>query len=131
MYSWTRPYGTNSEEEFTMNAIAKIEADSLTELDWRIVEIAKLDGPRSINPDGKLSRFLRSFFGLPIARGLANDKLEALRRFCVRAWFWDLIRTSDVRSLIDAGYSSTAVFQILAHVAGSRGFTPSLQEQPI
>ena len=111
-----------------MNAIAlKLEC-SLTDLDWKVIEMARADGPRSINPDQRFTRFLRNFFGLPIARKLANKKLEALRHFCVRAWFWDLIRTPDVRALMEAGYSSADVFQILAHVADYRGFTPSLEE---
>ncbi len=114
-----------------MNAIALNQESSLTELDWRVVETARENGPRSLKPDGKFVRFLKDFFGLPIERRLASDRLEALRRFSVRAWYWDLIRTSDLRALMDAGYSSTAVFQILAHVAGYRGFTPAIQEQPI
>ena len=112
-----------------MNAIAlKLEC-SLTDLEWRVVEIARSDGPRSINPDGRFARFLRDFFGLPMARKLANEKLEAFRRFCVRAWFWDLIRARDVRALMEAGYTSADVFQILAHVAGYRGFTPTIEEE--
>lgn len=114
-----------------MNAIALKQDSSLTDLDWRVVEIARADGPRSLNPDGLFSRFLRDFFGFPVARKLANERLEALRRFCVRAWYWDLIRTSDLMMLMNAGYPSIAVVQILAHVAGYRGFTPSIQEQPI
>jgi hypothetical protein len=111
-----------------MNAIAlKLEC-SLTDLEWRVVEIARSDGPRSINPDGRFTKFLRDFFGLPITRKLANEKLEALRRFCVRAWYWDLIRSRDVRTLIEAGYSSVDTFQILAHVAGYRGFTPTIED---
>jgi hypothetical protein len=111
-----------------MNAIAlKLEC-SLTDLEWRVVEIARSDGPRTINPEGRLTRFLREFFGLPISRNLANEKLEALRRFCVRAWFWDLIRSRDVREVIEAGYTSVDVFQILAHVAGYRGFTPTIED---
>ena len=111
-----------------MNAIAiKLEC-SLTDLEWRVIETARSDGPRSIEPDGRFIRFLRDFFGLPITRRLANEKLEALRRFCVRAWFWDLIRNRDVRAVIDAGYTSVDVFQILAHVAGCRGFTPTIED---
>ena len=112
-----------------MNAVSS--SFNLGSLDWRVVEIARDDGPRSINPDGKLVRFLRAFFGLPVARSLANEKLEALRRFSVRAWYSDSIRTTDLRALMDAGYSRATVFQILAHVAGYRGFTPSIQDQPI
>ena len=111
-----------------MNAPAlKLEC-SLTDLEWRVVEIAHSDGPRSINPDGRFTKFLREFFGLPIARKLANEKLESLRRFCVRAWYWDLIRGRDIRSLMEAGYTSADLFQILAHVASYRGFTPAIQD---
>lgn len=111
-----------------MNAITLNISCPLTELDWQVVEIARIDGPRSIKPDSGFTKFLKDFFGLPIARKLANEQLEALRSFCVRAWYWDLIRSRDVRALIEAGYSTSAVFQILAHVAGSRGFTPAIQE---
>lgn len=111
-----------------MNAIAlKLEC-SFTDLEWRVIDTARSDGPRSIKSDGRLTRFLRNFFGLPMTRKLANDKLEALRRFCVRAWFWDLIRSRDVRALIEAGYTSGDIFQILAHVTGYRGFTPTIEE---
>ena len=75
-----------------MNVIALNQGCSLTDLDWKVVEVARRDSPLSINPDGRLPRFLRNFFGFPIARGLANERAEAFRRFCVRAWYWDLIR---------------------------------------
>lgn len=99
----------------------------LGDLEWRVVNMARQDGPRSLNPDGFVARVLRDVFGIP-ARRLANEGLEALRRFCVRAWYWDLIRTSDIRALTAAGYSKSDALQILAHVARYRGFVPSLQE---
>jgi hypothetical protein len=111
-----------------MNAVALTQASSLSQLDWRVIEIAKRDGPSSIHAEGRLTKFLRHVFGLPVARKLANEKLESLRRFCVRAWYWDLIRTKDLRLLMDAGYSSRDAFQILAYISGYRGFTPSLQQ---
>ena len=114
-----------------MNAIAQNQGCSLTKLDWTVVEIARTDGPRSIDPDGRSARFLRAFFGLPIARRLASERAEALRRFCVRAWHWSLIPSSDVRPLIDAGYTKVDVLEIVTHVARRRGFTPSLQENAI
>jgi|SRR5579864_117581 len=92
-----------------------------------VIEIARVDGPRSLNPDGIAARFLR-FLGARVARRLANEGLEALRRFSVRAWYWDLIRKRDLQALLEAGYSSAHVQQILAHVAAFRGFTPSIQE---
>ena len=111
-----------------MNAMTKKLDCSMTDLDWKVVEMARADGPRSIKPDGGFRKFLRDFFGLPITRKLANEKLEALRQFCVRAWYWDLIRIRDVRALMNAGYASVDVFQVLAHVAGFRGFTPTIEE---
>ena len=114
-----------------MNALTLNIGNTLTQLDWSVIEMAKSDPPRSINPDGHFSRFMRDFFGLPVTRKLANENLETLRRFCVRAWFWDLIRTREVRALVAAGYTSVDVFQILAHVAGNRGFTPSIEEGAI
>ena len=113
-----------------MNAIA-LNQGSLIWVDWRIVEIARVDGPRSIDPDGRGARFLRAFFALPRARRLASDRAEALRRFCVRAWYSSLIPSNDVRPLIDAGYTRIDVLDVLAHVARRRGFTPSLQEDAI
>ena len=106
---------------------ARQALDPLSDLDWRVIEIARADGPRSLNPDGIAARLLR-LLGARVARRLANQGLEALRRFSVRAWYWDLIRTRDLEALIEAGYSSVHVQQILAHVAAFRGFTPSIQD---
>lgn len=112
-----------------MTAIAPIHKSALSYLDWKVVEMARADGPRSLNPDGFLARLSRDLFGLPVAMQLANDHLEALRRFSVRAWYWDLIRTKDLSALLAAGYSPTQALEILAHVAAFRGFTPSIQEE--
>jgi hypothetical protein len=100
----------------------------LSETDWRVVDMARADGPRSFNPDGWLASLWR-IIGISVAHGLANESLETLRRFSIRAWYWDVIRQTDVRQLFDAGYSTTHVLQILAHVASFRGFTPSLEQE--
>ena len=106
-------------------------ASALTGLDWAVVAIARKDSPRSINPDGRLGRFLEAFFGLSPARGLGNERAERLRRFCVRAWHWNLIRAGDVRPLIEIGYSAADLSRILFHVAGRRQFALSIQEGAI
>jgi len=103
-------------------------AQPLSDTDWRVVDMARADGPRSFNPDGWHASFLR-IIGISVPHGLANDSLEALRRFSVRAWHWDLIRKGDTRQLFDAGYSTTSVRQILAYVASLRGFAPSFEEE--
>lgn len=99
----------------------------LNETDWRVVDIARVDGPKSLNPDGWMASLWR-IVGISVAHGLANNGLEALRRFSVRAWYWDLIRTEDTRHLLKAGYSCAHVRQIIAHIADYRGFAPSLEE---
>ena len=113
-----------------MNAMTHIEQRRLGKMDWQIVEMARNDGPRGLNPDRLLSRIARSVFGVPIPRRLANDELEALRRFSVRAWFWDFVRTSDVQAFFDAGYTPTNARRILAYVAHHRGFAPSFEGVP-
>jgi hypothetical protein len=111
-----------------MNAMTHIEQQRLSKMDWRVVEMARKDGPRSLNPDGFLARMARILFTIPIPTRLANDELEALRRFSVRAWFWDFVRDSDVQAFLDAGYTMANAQRILAYVAHHRGFTPSFQE---
>ena len=99
--------------------------------EWKIVELARTDGARSLNPNGIAARIARELLGIPIARSLANKKLEALRRFAVRAWYWDLIRSKDLYRIADAGYSSRNVLEILSHVGLARGFTLSVEEDPM
>lgn len=113
-----------------MNTMTHIERQPIGKMDWRVIEMARKDGPRSLNPDDLVARLARNLLGLPIPHRIANDELEALRRFSVRAWFWDFVRTSDVRAFLDAGYTTANVQRILAYVAHHRGFTPSFQEVP-
>jgi hypothetical protein len=113
-----------------MNAMTPICKSSLSDLDWNVVEMARADGPLSLNPEGLLAKFAWIVLGTRVPQGMANEQLEALRRFCVRAWYWDFVPARDVRPLIDAGYSSSDALQILEHVASCRGFTPSLLEVP-
>jgi hypothetical protein len=113
-----------------MNAMTRIEQQPSGKMDWRTVEMARQDGPRSLNPDGIVSRIARNLFGIPIPRRLASDQLEALRRFSVRAWFWDYVPASEVQDFLDAGYAVANAKRILAYVAHHRGFTPSLLVSP-
>lgn len=112
-----------------MNAVTMTEQCSLTDLDWRVVQIARSDGPRSVLSNARLARLFEFVVGSPLALELANQRLETLRRFCVRAWYRDRIGTRDVRAFIDAGYSMDDAVKILAHVAGIRGFAPSIEGQ--
>jgi hypothetical protein len=113
-----------------MNAISTIKPQSRAEMSWHIIDMARRDGPRSLRPDGIVARVARSLFGMTVPRPLANDRLEALRRFSVRAWFWDFVPASEVQEFLSAGYKVTDAERILAYVAHHRGFTPSLLLSP-
>ena len=113
-----------------MTAMSSIEPRRQGEMSWMVIDMARRDGPRSLNPDGLMARIARSLFGLPVPGGLANDDLEALRRYSVRAWHWDYVPASEVRAFLDAGYSVSDANRILAYVAHHRGFTPSLLLSP-
>jgi hypothetical protein len=99
-----------------------------TELEWKVIEMARANGAWSLNPDGLFALLARYLFGLPDVRSLADKKLEALRRFAVRAWYWDHIRAKDVRAFRAAGYSRSHVLEILSHVGMARGFTPAIED---
>ena len=95
--------------------------------DWTVVETARTDGSLSLNPDGIHARLARALFEIPVPRSLTDKKLEALRRFAVRAWHWDVIRQKDQRAFLDAGFSRIHVLEILSHIGMRRGFTPSIE----
>jgi hypothetical protein len=107
--------------------LEEIRRPLLSEVDWIIVEMAKRDGPLSLNPDGIWARVSRHVFRLRIPGRLRGHAQEALRRFAVRAWFWNLIRAGDLRRLVEAGYSDVQAMQILAHIADRRGYSPTIE----
>jgi hypothetical protein len=98
------------------------------DLDWQVIEMARANGPWSLNPDGLFALLAQYLFGLPEARSLADKKLEALRRLSVRAWHWNLVRAKDVRAFLAAGYSRKHLLEILSHVGMARGFVPSVED---
>jgi hypothetical protein len=100
----------------------------LSEIEWIVVEMAKNDGPLSLNPGSVWARISRRVFRLRVPCRLANETLETLRRFSVRAWYWNTIPQGDMHMLIDAGYSVAQAMEVLAHVAERRGFSPSVEE---
>lgn len=110
-----------------MNAFTTIDKRALSYLQWKVVEMAREDGPRSFNPDGFFAGIAR-FIGIPVPNGLASEGLEALRRFSVRAWYWDLIRTKDLRAFLEAGYSRRHVLEILSRISMTRGFMPTIED---
>ncbi|HWJ59898.1 MAG TPA: hypothetical protein VNR68_09735 [Sphingomicrobium sp.] len=104
--------------------------DRLGELEWEIVEIARVDGPHGSNPDSLGTLLLRKLFGIATARPLANERLEGLRRFAVKAWFRSCIRMRDLKAFFNAGFLSSGAWRVLAHVAARRGRMPEVAAWP-
>jgi hypothetical protein len=61
----------------------------LTALEQRVVALSLFDHPASIDPPGRVLRFLSWVGGSRSPTHLADDRLEALRRYCI------LLRESD------------------------------------
>ena len=102
---------------------------SLTGSDWEIVEMASWDGPRSLKPEGWLARLEVAIFG-DVPLPLANARLESLRRFSVKLWYWNQLGERDIVAALDAGFSPDDVRLILDHVASRRGFAPRIRNWP-
>jgi len=109
-----------------MNDLAALPGCSLSSLDWKVVDLARRDPRSSLLPPGPIARLARALFGRPVASPLANPRLEALRRFCVRAWHWNLIRIQDMLLVSETGYPIADLCAIVAHVARRRGLTPCI-----
>lgn len=107
----------------------RLSGGRLTGTEWEIVEMASWDGPRSLNPGGWLARIETVIFG-DVALPLANVRLESLRRFAVKAWFWNRLGERDIAAILEAGFAPDNVRQILDHVASRRGFAPRVEAWP-
>ena len=89
--------------------------------EWSVVDLARRDGLWSLNPDGLLPRLARLVFGLTPARPLANERLEALRRFAVAAWR-RRVDSPHVAAFRSAGFSRAEVTAVLDHIGRSLNF---------
>lgn len=87
--------------------------------EWAVVDLAERDGLWSLNPDGLLQRLSRLIFGLAPPQPLANERLEALRRFAVAAW-QQKITTARLASFGDAGFTSVEASLVADHIARRR-----------
>jgi len=104
--------------------------ESLGQHEWAVVDMARVDGPRSANPDSLLNSLLRTVFAVSIPRPLANERLEALRRFAVAAWYRAELRPRDLSALFAAGFTSNDAARVIAYVALGRGSAPEVEAWP-
>ena len=104
--------------------------ERLNRADWAVIDSARDDGPRSANPNGLVARTLRLLFGVNVPRALTNERLEALRRFAVKAWYRAELKAGDMRALFEAGFDSNDAWRVLAHVAARRGVMAEVEHWP-
>ena len=104
--------------------------ERLGRTEWAVVDNARDDGPRSANPKSITTKLLRFLFGVRVARPLTNERLEALRRFAVKAWYWSELKARDMRALFEAGFDSNDAWRVLAHVAAHRGMMAEVEHWP-
>ncbi|WP_260928408.1 hypothetical protein [Novosphingobium sp. 9] len=95
---------------------------SLTDLERRVVELAREDTLASLLPPRKRSWIERFVFGpTPPARTLANEKLEALRRLAVQAWHKGYtLPASAMRDAHKAGFSDAQVGAVIDIIGRTR-----------
>lgn len=103
---------------------------ALGRTEWSVIDMARSEGPRSANPNAVINRLLSKLFGISLARPLANERLESLRRFAVAAWFRSEVRVRDLRALFKAGFSSNDAARIIAYVGLHRGSMPEVEGWP-
>ena len=94
--------------------------------EWSVVEFARRDGLWSLWPNAILVRLARFLFGIQPPRPLANERLEALRRFAVVAWRKGSVGARQLRDFCAAGFSAADARRVLDHIGRRRSiqFSP-------
>jgi hypothetical protein len=96
------------------------ELGGLSRDEWSVVDFARNDGLWSLAPDGFLARVAGILFGIQPPRPLANERLEALRRFAVVAWKKGKVGVGQVREFAAAGFSCVEARLVLEYVGRRR-----------
>jgi hypothetical protein len=92
-----------------------------TPLEWNVVALASQDRLSSLREPGVVSRMLTGLFGLERQAGLADPRLEALRRFAVNAWHHGYrLPVSETKRFLSAGFSTAQFDTLMAAVSGRR-----------
>ena len=75
-------------------------------LEWSVIRLARADSISTLRPAGRIRRFFSWLMGRTGEPGLANEKLEALRRMAVLSWHYGFtVPGDDVANFISAGFS--------------------------
>ena len=87
---------------------------SFEHTEWAVIALARTDGMASLRAS-KRSKVGRLLFGQPRAYNLAAERLEALRRLAIEAWFRPLaISLPALGAFIAAGFTSAQLALLLS-----------------
>jgi hypothetical protein len=88
------------------SAADRPEAIGFGHLELRVIALAQADPVASIGSPTRFRRFFERWFGFKLPRPLANERLEALRRFAVLARVsGGRMPAEEVRNFLTAGFS--------------------------
>ena len=94
---------------------APIGPPAFAELEWSVIQLARVDGLSTLREPGRLGRFFNWLAGLRGNPKLANQRLEALRRIAVLSWHYGFsVPGDDVADFIAAGFT-TEQYELLVH----------------
>ena len=94
--------------------------DRLTDLEWRVVAIARKAGPSSMRRPGPLATAWRAMSSRPNTK-LTNPRLEALRRMAVLTWHGGYsVPSHEVHAFLAAGFTAGQYEAIADHIAAAR-----------
>ncbi|WP_156680535.1 hypothetical protein [Sphingomonas profundi] len=90
-------------------------------LEWSVIALARNESLGSLSQPGRMSRAVRSLFGLGEASPLADPRLEALRRMAVWAWHRGFaVPLSEIDRFLAAGFTEADIETLVVSVTGIR-----------
>jgi hypothetical protein len=105
--SFGAPAPAHDEESESVAAAAdRPNAAGFDPLELKVIALAEADPVASIGPPKRLHRFFERWFGFKLPNPLADERLEALRRFAVLARVTGgRLPAEEVKHFLTAGFS--------------------------
>ncbi len=83
-----------------------VSSADFSPLEWSVIRLARSDGLSTLRAPGRVRRFTNWLIGRSGSPGLANERLEALRRIAVLSWhFGFTVPGDDVAHFLSQGFS--------------------------
>jgi hypothetical protein len=99
-----------------------VEQTDFSALEWSIIRLSRGDRLWTLRPPGPLRRFHHWLLGRTGSPGLANDRLEALRRISVLSWHFGFsIPDEDVADFLSAGFTADQYELLVSRLSRASG----------